>query len=244
LGECGVEVGDGLGKISVLFEEESLVSGAEGAEVFVREATSLQSDLVDPPDRGGVPIDNGERRDVLDDLGDSSGDGVSPDPAELVDSGEARDDGVVVDPDMSGEGAIVGKNDMVSHLTVVGDVGVGEKKIVGTHAGRGIGVGPAVDGGVFPEDIAITHDEGGRFAGIFQVLGLDANGGEGKELVVIADLGLSVNDNMGVKLAAVAETDPVFDHAVRADFRFGAQGGPGGNDGGRMNHADVQEGVS
>ena len=84
----------------------------------------MEADLVDAPDAGRVAIDDGERRDVLHDLRDASGDAVGADAAKLVNRGEARNDGVVIDHDMAGEGSVVGEDDVVADLAVVGDVRV------------------------------------------------------------------------------------------------------------------------
>lgn len=95
----------------------------------------MEADLVDAPDAGWVAIDNGEGRDVLHDLRDASGDAVCADAAKLVDCGEAGNDRVVIYDDVSGEGAVVREDDVVADLAVVGDVGVGEEKIVRSDAG-------------------------------------------------------------------------------------------------------------
>lgn len=87
--------------------------------------------------------------------------------AELVDAGEAGDDDVVFDDDVSAEGAVVGKDDVVADLAVVGDVRVGEEEVIVSDAGGEFFEGSAVDGGVFPEDVAMTDDEGGGFTGVF-----------------------------------------------------------------------------
>ena len=131
-----VEGVEGAGEVVFLFEEDLLVKGFEGSEVVFGEAPALQSDLVDAADAGGVAIDNGEGRDVLDNFRDAAGDAVGADATELVDGGESGNDGVVIDLDMAGESAVVGEDDVVADLAVVGDVGVGEEEVVRAKAGR------------------------------------------------------------------------------------------------------------
>lgn len=169
---------------------------------------------------------------------------MGPDAAELVDASEAGDDDVVTDMDVAGEGPIVGEDDVIADLAVVRDVGIGKADVVGADAGGGIRVGAAVDGGVFPEDIPVTDDEGGGFAGVFEVLGFGADGGEGEEFVLPANGAMAVDDDVGVELAAVAEGDVGLDDAVGSDFDFGADFGVWGDDRGGVNHAFDQRSVA
>ena len=82
-----------------------------------------------------------------------------------------------------------------------------------------------MDGGVFAKDIAIAHDEHGGFAGILEILGFGADGGEGEKFVIVSELAMAVNDDVGVELAAVSEADVGLDDAVGADFDILAQFG-------------------
>lgn len=86
--------------------------------------------MIYPTDGGWVSVDDRERWDVLHDLGDASGNGMGADFAELMNSGEPRDDRVVSDLNVAGEGPIVGKDDFIPDLAIVRDVRVGETKII------------------------------------------------------------------------------------------------------------------
>ena len=86
--------------------------------------------MVDPADGGWVTVDDRERWDVLNDLGDSSGNGMRSYLAELMDGGEAGNDSIVRDVNMASEGSVVGKDDIISDLAIVCDVSVGEAKII------------------------------------------------------------------------------------------------------------------
>jgi hypothetical protein len=55
---------------------------------------------------------------------------MGADFAELMNSGEPRDDRVVSDLNVAGEGPIVGKDDFIPDLAIVRDVRVGETKII------------------------------------------------------------------------------------------------------------------
>lgn len=179
----------------------------------------------------------------MDNFGEASGDGMRTNAAKLMNPSKAGNDGMVCHFHMSGEGAVVGENHVIANLAVVGNVRVSEKEIVRTDPGGGFRGGAPVDGGVFPENIAVPNDKGGRFPGIFQVLRFEADGGEGKKLVFLPNFGGSVKDDMRVKDTAITESDTAFDHTVRPDLAVFAKSGFGRNDGGGMDHADDQEGL-
>lgn len=86
---------------------EEAVGFAEGADFLRGETAALEADLIDAANLGGVAIGDHEGRDVLHDLGAAAEDGVFADAAELVDTAEAADDGVILDDHVAGEGAVV-----------------------------------------------------------------------------------------------------------------------------------------
>ena len=126
--------------------------------------------MVDPADGGWVSVDNREWWDVLHDFRDSSGNGMGSDFTELMDGSQARNDSVVSDLNMTGEGSVVGENNFISDLTIMRDVRVGEAKIIGANSSWGILFSSPVDSRVFAKDVAVSYDERGGFAGIFEIL--------------------------------------------------------------------------
>lgn len=86
--------------------------------------------MVDPADGGWVSVDDCEGWDILNDLGDSSSNGMRSYLAELMDGSEAGDDSVVSDVNMASEGSVVGEDDVISDLAIVCDVSIGEAKII------------------------------------------------------------------------------------------------------------------
>ena len=61
-----------------------------------------------------MAVGDHEGRDVLDDFGAATDDGVGTDAAELVHAGEAGDDDVIGDVDMAAEGGAVGEDAVVA----------------------------------------------------------------------------------------------------------------------------------
>jgi len=240
----GFQGTEGDGEVSVLFQEELLVGGLEFADGGFGKSPTLEADEVQPAGGGGVAIDDHIGRDVLDDFRAAAGDGVAADVAELVHRGEAGDDGVVLDDDMAAESAVVGEDDVVPDLAVVGDMRVAEEEVVIADDGRRVGVGAAVDGGVFPEDVAVAHEEAGWLALILQVLGLSPNGGEWEELVGGADLRRAVDDDMRVQHAVITELDSRTDDTERPDPDVVAEGRVRGNDRGGVDHENRSQPTS
>jgi hypothetical protein len=158
-----------------------------------------------------------------------------------VHGGEAGDDGVVLDDDVAAEGAVVGEDDVVADLAVVGDVRVAEEEVVVADDRRRVDVGAAVNRGVFPEDVAVADEEVGRLALILQVLGLSADGGEGEELVGSPDLRRSIDDDVRLQHAVIAELDSRADDTERPDPDVVAEEGVRGNDRGGMDHGDQSQ---
>jgi hypothetical protein len=71
--------------------------------------------------------------------------------AKLMDAGEAANDDMILDSDMTCDGAVVGKNNMVADGAVVRYVRVGEKIPVIPNDRLGSREGATVDGAKFPE---------------------------------------------------------------------------------------------
>ena len=94
----------------------------------------------------------------------------------------------------------------------------------------------AVDGDAFAEDVVVADLKAGDAAFPFQVLGFETEGGEGKNFVAVAELGVAVNDHVRMQFALVAEGDVLADDAVGSDLAAVAEFGAGMNDGGGMNH--------
>jgi len=179
--------GERDGEVGVLFEEELFVGSLQGADVVFGESAALEADLVEATCLGVVAFSDGVRGDVLRDTGHASDDRMATDPAELMDGGESGNDGVIFDGDVAGEGGVVREDDVVAELAVVRDVGVAEEEVIAADSCRGVLVRAAMDGAVFAESVPITDFEPGRLAVILEILGFSANGGEGEELVVLAD---------------------------------------------------------
>ena len=92
-------------------------------------------------------------------------------------------------------------------LAIVGDVRVAQQVVVRSHHGGVAFIRRAVDRGVLADDVVIADDGAGHAALPFQVLGLEAETGKRKNLVVLPDRGVAVHDDVRMQLAARSQDD-------------------------------------
>ena len=99
---------------------EQTISFAQSANLLRVESAAFQTDLVDAADFCRVSIGNHKWGNVLNDLSAAAEDGMSADPAKLVNSAESADDGIVFNDNVAGERAIVREDDMVADQAIMG----------------------------------------------------------------------------------------------------------------------------
>lgn len=224
-------VGDGEA-----FAEEEFVGVAQGVLGFFADAMALHADFVDGADFGGAAVGEHEGGHVLAEFGATADHGEFADAAELVDGDVTAEDGVVFNEAMAGDGGEVGHDDVVTETGVVSDVGVGEEVVVGAEAGDAAILGGAMDGDALAEGVVVADFDAGEAAGPFEVLGFEADGGEGVDFVFEAETGVAADNDMGMEAAAGAEFDMFPNDAVGADLAGLADAGARMNDGGGVNH--------
>ena len=226
------------GQIGLLLEEEGLVSGLEGPDVFLGETAALKAYQVQAAELGRVPIGNCEGGNILHDLGAAAHHGVSAHPTELVNAGKSRENDMIFHRDVTGKSGGVGEDTVVSDYCIMGNMSIGEKVVVGTDPGGVLLGGSAMDGDELAEGIAVSYAGVGGFAGILQILTPGSDGGEGLEFVVFADGDRALENEVRMKAAPSANLDLVTNHAIRSDFYVIPDFGLGGDDCGGMNHGN------
>lgn len=212
------------------------VGFAEGTDDFGGESPAFESDLVDAAEFGRVAICDHERRDILDDLGAASEDGMASDPAELVNPAEAPDHRVILDDDVAGQSAVVGKNDVMAHGAIMGDVGIGQKIPViadDRFASRG---GPAVYRAEFPKGIMAADFEVGRFSVVFEILAALSDRAEGIKPIGGAHYGRPGHGDMIGQDTSGADDHLGADDAIRSNFCVAGDLGARIDDGSRVDH--------
>lgn len=91
-----------------------------------------------------------------------------------------------------------------------------------------------MDSDILAERVVVTNSGFGYTAFPFEVLCFQANGCEGEDFVLVSELGVSVDDDVGMKVATFAKDDLFTDHAVGADMAVFADTGSGVHDGSLM----------
>jgi len=221
---------------------EEPVGFPQGADFFRGEPPAFQADLIDAADFGRIAVGDHEGGHVLNDLGAAADDGMTPNAAKLVDPAEAADNGVVLHHHMTGQGAIVGENDMMADQAIVGDVGVGQEIVMVADDGLATRAGSAIDRAELPEAVGIPDFQMGGLDGVFEILGPLADRGEGEESVAIPNHGGAGHADMAGQHIAAAESNPGSDHTVGTDLVVVADLGGWVDEGGGMDHAGTRGG--
>ena len=139
-GQFVFDPGDGLFLVQ-LREEQELVGPFQGLESGVNKAMPFQTHQVEPHQLGPVAHGHGVGRDVPMHRRTPTHKGVAADMAKLVDGGEAPENGVVLQDNVTAQGRGVGHDDAVAHLAVVGHVGIGHEQVAVADAGDAAAAG-------------------------------------------------------------------------------------------------------
>lgn len=209
---------------------------AEGVLSFGGKAVPFQADFVDRASSGGIPVREHKRGNISDDFCATAGHRMFADPAELMNPGQSANHGEVFHNDVTSQCGGVGQDDVIAQVDVVGDVAVGQKEIVRTDSGGFSVAGCAVDGHGFADDVSISDASASDAAFPFAVLRAESDAAEGKELVVVADDGVAIYNDVGKQLATVAQNHVFSDDAIGADLAVFADAGAFVNDCAGMNH--------
>ena len=92
-----------------------------------------------------------------------------------------------------------------------------------------------MNGDAFADAVAIANFHAGRFASIFQILVNFTDGSELIDLVVAANFGMTVDDNVRFQYGAFADFDVSANNTKRANVDVSANNGAFFYNGGRMN---------
>ena len=139
--------------------------------------------------------------------------------AELVHGGRAAHDHEVLKPHVARKRHVVGDDDVVAQLAVVGDVDVGHEEVARADARDGLILnGADRDRAVFADHVVVADFKGRVFARVLLVLGLAAHGGVLKDPVAAADAGAAGDRHVAVEHGARADHDVGTDDAERSDL--------------------------
>ena len=144
---------------------------------------------------------------------------MSANLTELVDGGQPSDDGMVFYHDVSRQSGSVGEDDMVSEVTIMGNVSIGHEEAVMTDDRLSSPRrSPPVQRDILPDDILISQDEVGFFSSVGKGLRRLTHGGKLEDLAFLADLGSFSDEDMGSNPGARPDDGSLFDDRVGTHF--------------------------
>ena len=127
------------------------------------------------------------------------------DARELMDARAGAEDGEVADLAVSGDHRVVGHDDVVADAAIVRHMGVGEEEApIADDRLHGPVTCAGMHGDAFADDAIGADRQGGRLAGVFQILRSVADHGEREDLGAGADAGVACDDDVALQVAAIA----------------------------------------
>ena len=124
------------------------------------------------------------------------------------------------------------------------DVGVGEEVIAGTNYSGITIVGGTVDGDIFTKGVVVTDACVGGATGMFKVLRLEANAGEGVDCLGLAQLGVAVDDDVGMEGTTLAKRNILANDTVGSNVAAFGDSGTLFDDGGGVDLAHCADGLT
>jgi hypothetical protein len=177
------------------------------------------------------------RWNIQSDAGHAADEGMGANSTELMDRREASDDRVIFNQNMPSQRRRIGKDDLVSNLTIMGYMGIGHEEV--PMANDGLSTSwrcSSIQGHKFPDDVVIPHQEKRLFSFVGEGLWRLPNGGKLEDLTLLTHLGPFPDDDMGSNPSSCADRDSPLNDGIGADFNLVADVGLGIDDGSRMDH--------
>jgi hypothetical protein len=142
-----------------------------------------------------------------------------PDLAELVNTGEAAEYGIVINDDMTGQRGVVGKNDVAADDAIVRDVDIGHDPVaVPNLCPASAMIRAPVNRAVFTDNITVTDFKRGIPVLVkFLVLGIITDGAELEYPVGFADPCRAFNHDMRAYPGIIAYSDSGADDRIWPD---------------------------
>src|SRR5690606_808337 len=148
------------------------------------------------------------------------------DPAILLDRGEAAEDRVLPDLDMTAKRGVVDEHDAVADYAIMGDMRGDHHEAIGTDPRLAAAARRApVDRRVLADDAIRADHHRGRLALVAGVLRRPADRGERVELASGADGRVAAHHDMGVDDDIVLENHVALDDGIGPDAHTGADAG-------------------
>ena len=173
---------------------------------------------VDAARLGRPSRDRDVRRHVLRHVAEHARQRVRADAAKLVHGREAAEDRVVADAHVAGDRRVVREDRVVADDAVVRDVAVRHDPVVVADRRDALVLDrAAIERAVLADRVAVADDEPRPLAGVLLVLRIVADRGELEDVVVGADDGRALDDDVRLDARAARDLDVGADDGVGAD---------------------------
>ena len=189
-------------------------------------AAAPQADDVQPDDAAALPVEQHERRNILDDAGMPAHHGEAANAAELVHRDGPRDKGTIRHRHVTTEHRSIGEDGVVADRAVVAEMPAGHDVIAAADCCRVLRLERPMDRDIFAENVVVADHDPPDVLGTAGMLWGPADDGMLAEFVVHARLHARLQDNARR------------DHAVVAEFNVGLHAGKGPDA-----HTDAQPGL-
>ena len=167
---------------------DETVGRLERSDILGRMAAPPQADDVQPDDAATLPVEQHERRNVLDDAGMPAHHGEAANSAELVHRDGPRDEGTIRHRHVAAEHRSIGEDGVVANRAVVAEMPACHDVITAADRRRGLRLERPMDRDVFAEHVVIADHDPPNVLGTAGVLGSPADDGMLAEFVVRACL--------------------------------------------------------
>ena len=141
------------------------------SDLLRRETTTLEAFAINAGRHRAIARSRHKRRHVLTDSSRKGSHGVRTDMAKLMHRGEATQEYPVAQMHVPRQGCIIGQDDIVAELAIMGDVHISHDPIIVTDACHAGILGCAqIEGNKFADGIAVTDFQPGWLTSVFFVL--------------------------------------------------------------------------
>ena len=196
---------------------DNAIGIVNGLDSLVGESPAAQSDEINTCISHRLFACNDVGRNILTGACTTLEHDVSAYVEELVEQAGGRDDGAVVDDNLSGKFCRVTDDTTVAYHAVVSDVHILHQQIAVTYDGLALRCSTSTDGDIFANGVVVANLTGCLFALELQVLWLCRDAGTRKDLVIVTQTRSEVERDVIQQLVVVANDDILVNYAERTD---------------------------
>jgi hypothetical protein len=178
----------------------------------------------------------GVGRDVFADGTTALHEGKGANADELMDETVTGDKSAVTNDHMATQQSAIDQDDVVAKMGIMADVTTGHQQIMRADNGMSIGLGRAMDGNMFAENVVVANQRGSGFASVFQVLRGVTDDRTRVEMIMASRFKYAGEINVRADDTMLTQRDLGVNDRIRPDLGCVRHLGVRMNDGRGMNH--------